>query len=199
MPEQKIVIIPSRLHKFAFCPRQVWFDYWLQLKKPLRQRLRMFVGKLMHWIHHLFRVGYVKEELLEVEIPELNVKLVGKPDAYKIDGDTVIIEEFKSYSRPRSTNRWGIPAWESDLVQALAYGYMLSRIYGKRVLVTVRYIDSSITFEYTKDLELALMQYIRQYKEMVELGTILPEAKRDRRCNRCIYREICDVIDSEVA
>jgi len=196
MPEE-VVILPSKLHQFAFCPRQIWLDYWLQAKKPLRQRLRMFLGKVAHWIHHIFRVGYTKEQLLEVEIPELGVKLVGKPDAYRVDADTVVVEEFKSYRKPGAPNRWGLPVWESDLVQALAYAYMLSRIHSKRILITVRYIDSSVTFEYSKELELVLMQYIEQYKRMVELGTILPEARRDRRCNKCVYKEICDRVDSE--
>jgi len=197
MPE-RIVILPSRLHQFAFCPRQIWLDYWLQAKKPLRQRLRMFLGKIAHWIHHIFRVGYTKERLLEVEIPDLNVKLVGKPDAYRIDVDTVVVEEFKSYSRPKNPNRWGIPVWESDLVQVLAYAFMLSRMHnGKRVLVTVRYIDGSVAFEYSKELETILIQYIQQYKKVVELEIVMPEVKRDRRCNKCVYKEICDRIDSE--
>lgn len=196
MADKTIVILPSKLHQFAYCPRQVWFDHFIPIKKPLPQRIRMFIGRLLHMVHHLFKIGYAKEQLLEVEIPELGVKLVGKPDAYKADADAVFVEEFKSYRAPRKPNRWGLPVWESDLVQTLAYAYMLRKIHSKDVLITVRYIDTSATFQYDEKLESVLMLYIDQYRRMAETG-ILPDAERGRKCEKCIYREICDKLDSE--
>jgi len=194
MAGKTIVILPSKLHQFVFCPRQVWFEHFIPVKKPLAQRIRMFLGRLLHVIHHLFRVGYEKEKLLEVEVPELGVKLVGKPDAYRADADAVIVEEFKSYRAPRKPNRWGLPVWESDLVQALAYAYMLRKTHSRNILVTVRYIDTSASFQYDEKLESILMLYIQEYRRMVETG-ILPDAERGKKCEKCIYREICNMLD----
>ena len=196
MKNDKIYITPSRLHQFAFCPRQVFFDHYLKVKKPLRQRIRMWIGKLLHLIHHLFRVGYIKEELLKVEVDEIDgVVLVGKPDSYRIDGDTIILEEFKSTRLPRKPNRWYLMAWESDVVQALAYAYMLQKIHGKKVFVVIRYIDEATTFEFNELLKQGLLCVIEEYKKMVDYK-LFPDAVRNRRCNKCPYRELCDTIDS---
>lgn len=196
MRNGKIYVTPSRLHQFAFCPRQVFFDHYLKVKKPMRQRIRMWIGKLLHFFHHLFRVGYIKEELLKVGVDEIDgVVLVGKPDSYRIDGDTIILEEFKSTRLPRKPNRWYLMAWESDVVQALAYAYMLQKIHGKKVFVVIRYIDEATTFEFNELLKQGLLCVIEEYKKMVDYK-LFPDAVRNRRCNRCPYRELCDTIDS---
>jgi len=191
MGSGKLYITPSKLHQFAFCPRQVFFDHYLKVKKPLRQRIRMWIGKLLHFFHHLLRPGYTKEQLMQVEVADMGIVLVGKPDAYKDDGDTIIIEEFKSTKMPRSPNSWGVNAWESDMVQALAYAFMLRRLTGKEPLIIIRYINGAVQVPYN---EAILMRYLEQYRKMVEYG-IFPETVRNRRCSRCIYRELCDALD----
>jgi len=193
---EQIIVTPSKLHQFAFCPRQVWFDYYLQVKRPLIQRLRMFVGKALHIVHHLFRVGYEKEKLLEVDVPDLNIRLVGKPDAFADIGDVIHIEEFKSTKQPRSLNRWGLQVWESDMVQSLAYAYILFKLYGKIVMITVRYVDGSVTFQYDEKLEAVLFMYLKQYRDMIDTK-VFPDVSRGRKCDRCVYRDICNYIDSE--
>jgi len=192
----KIIVTPSRLHQFAYCPRQVFFDHYIKVPRPLKQRIRMWIGKLLHFFHHLFRVGYIKEELLKVEVDEIDgVVLVGKPDSYKIDGDTIVLEEFKSTKMPRRVNRWGLMVWESDMVQALAYAYMLQKIHGCRdVHVILRYINGIATLRYNEQMKAILLQYIEEYKKMVEYK-LFPETTRNNRCNKCIYKELCDKAD----
>ena len=191
----KIYVTPSRLHQFMFCPRQVFFDYYIRAPKPLKARIRMWIGKLLHFFHHIFRVGYIREELLKVEVDELEgVVLVGKPDAYRVDKDVVILEEFKSTRMPRVPNKWDLMAWESDVVQALAYAYMLNKIFGKKVFIIIRYIDGTTTFEFNELSKLGLLCVIEEYRKMVEYK-LFPDAVRNRRCNRCPYRELCDTID----
>ena len=197
MQNSKIRVNPSRLHQFVYCPRIVFFDHYLKVKKPLRQRIRMWIGKLLHYIHHLFRPGYVKEELLQVEVPELGIVLVGKPDSYKVTEDAIVLEEFKSYRMPKAPNKWDLLAWESDVIQAVAYAYMLNKIYGKKVMVIIRYIDGVTTFEYNELLKLGLLAVLEEYRKMVEYK-LFPETKRNRKCNRCQYRELCDIVDSGV-
>jgi len=196
MSSRKIVVTPSKLHQFMFCARQTWFDHFIGLKKPFKQRLRMFIGKILHHIHHLFKIGYEKEKMLGVEIPELNILLIGKPDSYKVNDDVILIEEFKSTKAPRSMNRWGLQVWEPDFIQTLSYAYILYKLYGKPVIATVRYIDTSISFQYDDKMEVYLLWYINRYRKMVE-SSVLPDVYRGKRCSSCIYKEICDIIDSE--
>jgi len=191
----RLIITPSKLHQFTYCPRIPWFDYYLQYKRTLRQRVRMFIGKVLHWIHHTFKYGYEKEKLLSVDIPELDVTLLGKPDSYRIDGDVIFVEEFKSTKSPKYLNCLGLQVWECDMVQSLAYAYILKRLYGKDVIITVRYVNTSVTFNYNEKLEEILMWYIERYKKMVEFQ-YLPDTPRNKRCITCVYREMCDVVDA---
>jgi len=197
MKKDVIYVRPSTLHKFVFCPRQVFFDYYLREKRPLVQRLRMLIGKILHWIHHLLKRGYINEELNSVEVDEIEgVVLVGKPDSYRVEGDTVILEEFKSSRIPRKANRYDVLAWEPDMIQACAYAYMLKKKYGRSVFVIIRYLDGATTFEYNDFMESCLLSVLEKYKKMVE-GKILYDVHRTRKCNKCIYRNLCDKIDME--
>jgi len=196
LSSRKIVVTPSKLHQFTFCSRQTWFDHYIGLKKPLKMRIRMFIGRILHYIHHLFKIGYEKERLLGVDIPDLNVLLVGKPDSYKVSDDVIYVEEFKSTRSPKGLNRFGLGIWESDFIQTLSYAYILYKLYRKPVIATVRYIDTAITFQYDDKMEAYLLWYIDQYRKMVETG-VLPDVYRGKRCSSCIYKEICDIIDSE--
>ena len=121
--------------------------------------------------------------------------LIGKPDSYRIDNDIIILEEFKSTRMPKRPNRWNLMAWESDVVQALAYAYMLNKIYNKKVFIIVRYIDGVTSFEYNDFLKIGLLCVLEEYRKMVEYE-ILPDVPRNRRCDKCPYRELCDTIDS---
>ena len=192
MGSNKIYVTPSKLHQFAFCPRQVFFDYYIKAPKPLRQRIRMLIGKLLHLIHHLFRPGYVKEKKIEVEVEDMNIVLVGKPDAYKLSSP--VIEEFKSTRMPKTPNKWGIMAWESDMVQALAYAYMIKKLHGVSPNILIRYIDGVTTIEFNEQMEAILMQYLEEYKKMIEYK-LFPDVVRNRRCRKCQYRELCDKVD----
>jgi len=195
MKNDKIYVTPSRLHQFAFCPRQVFFDHYLKVKKPLRQRIRMLIGKLLHFIHHLFRPGYEKEKLMQVEIEDMGIVLVGKPDAFRLNSP--VVEEFKSTRMPKVPNRWSVLAWESDMVQALVYAYMIKRLHGVSPNILIRYIDGVTTLEFNEQMEAILMQYLEEYKKMVDYK-LFPDVPRNRRCNRCPYRELCDTIDYKV-
>jgi len=188
---EKIYVTPSRLHQFVYCPRQVFFDHYLKVKKPLLQRLRMWIGKLLHLIHHLLSPGYEKEKLMQVEIEDMGIVLVGKPDAFRLNSP--VVEEFKSTRMPKVPNRWGVLAWESDMVQALAYAYIIKRLHGVSPNILIRYIDGVTTLEFNEQMEAILMQYLDEYKKMVDYKLLYDVPKR-RRCQKCVYRELCETV-----
>ena len=96
--KKEAVVTPSELRKLGFCPTLYFFDVHTPAPQPLALRLRAWLGRLAHMIHHILRPGWVKEELLRARVDELGVVLVGKPDSYRINGanGTLIVEEFKS-------------------------------------------------------------------------------------------------------
>ena len=194
-----IVVTPSWLRQFVYCPRQVFFDYYLALKKPLTQRLKMLLGKLLHFFFRLRKRDYIHEELLEADVEELGIKLVGKPDAYRTEPPEV--REYKTSKMP--TVPWhgfnGIMAYLSDVTQACAYAYIIKRKFNidKPITITIQYVDGIAQFAYNENMEEHLLDVLKLYKQMVE-NKLLPEASTGRKCRKCPYLEICKQIEENL-
>lgn len=185
------MVYPSRLNKLGYCPRQLFFDIHIPVKPKLRVRLRLLIGKALHVLRGLLKRGFVKEELISAEIPELGAILVGRPDNYRVLEDYILLEEFKSTKMPSRENPYGAKAWLGDMLQAMAYSYMLSAKYTKPVKAYVCYLDGRVEIELDREL---LLKYVELYKYVVAHG-LLPD-KRERCSPRCQYLGLCGLVDS---
>ena len=158
-----------------------------QTQKPdtFLRKLAKKIGSLKYSIYRITKIsrGYETEKLLKAEVEDLNVILIGKPDAYRINHDHIILEEFKNKRKPYKRE---LP-WMEDYVQALAYAYILRQNYGKEVKIIVRYKDGVMEAPYDQDL---LFFYIMQYVYIVN-GTATPEAAKNNRCRICQYKDRC--------
>jgi len=189
--KRQIIIYPSEIHKFAYCPRQYFFAIYMPLPLPLKKRARMLLGRLYHAILGWFsrRRGYVTEELFEKQLG--SVILRGRPDAYRRNGDVLEIVERKSGSGPRR----GV--WISDMLQATAYGVMLRRS-NERVLLRVEYRSGSRLSELDSEKIGILIKIIDDIVLVKKYG-IVPYANRSpRRCATCPYKDLCEQLDKEL-
>jgi len=180
----------SDLHKFAFCPRRFFFDMVFQAKPPLSSRLRMMLGKLLHFFHHVFRLRWRREELLKAYVEELDLHLVGKPDCFKDCGEYILLEEFKSGRAPRSNTHPAVVngAWRSDFIQLQAYAYILRKTFGKPVKMQLRYVDRTV--EVSEDATL-LMETLSHFKSVVE-DLVFPDPYYvGGNCAKCTYQQVC--------
>ena len=202
-PSERVFVTPSNLKKMIFCRRQVFFDHYLQLKIPILRRLKMLIGRLKHFFFRLRKKGFTCEELLQCEVEEIpSLILVGKPDAYQVRDDVILLEEYKSY-KVRTldftidiyniTNRFF-----GDLYQAAAYAYMLQKIYNKNVFITIRYADHAISFGFDEKMKQYLLDALTDYKKIIE-DKILFDEEVTRKCKRCQYRDFCLKINQELS
>ena len=187
-----VVVYPSEIHKYAYCPRQYFFSLYMPLPAPLHRRIRMLLGRLYHailgWISRLR--GYTTEEHIERKIG--NVILRGRPDAYKRSGDVLEIIERKSGRGPKK----GV--WLSDMLQASAYGFML-RSGRERVILRVEYRSGSRLSELDSD-KIGLLFKIIDEIVMVKKYGIVPHPNRSpKRCAVCPYRDVCEELDRVLA
>ena len=202
-PSERVFVTPSNLKKMIFCRRQVFFDHYLQLKIPILRRLKMLIGRLKHFFFRLRKKGFTCEELLQCEVEEIpNLILIGKPDAYQVRDDVILLEEYKSY-KVRTldftidiyniTNRFF-----GDLYQAAAYAYMLQKIYNKNVFITIRYADHAVSFSFDEKMKQYLLDALAEYKKIIE-DKILFDEEVTRRCGKCQYRDFCLKINQELS
>lgn len=184
------MVRPSDLRKVGYCPTMYFFEVFVKGKPPLILRVKALWGRLLHAIHHTIRLSWVNEELLKAPVEELRIVLVGKPDSYKFMTDElIVVEEFKSRRAPKGAGTLIYDgAWISDALQLMAYGYILSRVYGKKVKLKIRYIDKSVEIRYDEDILLKRLSLLRDIVEGVFPD---PEWVSRNKCRRCPYREFC--------
>lgn len=187
-----VVIYPSEIHHFAYCPRQYFFSLYLPQPRPLAERLRLLLGRLYH---ALLRIparlrGYRSEETLEARLG--GIILRGRPDSYRKQDDTVEIVERKSGRGPRR----GV--WLSDMLQVTAYGVML-RGESERIVLRVEYRGGRSRSSELDSEKVAILASIVDDIVLVKKHGIVPYANRSpRRCARCPYRSLCEELDRQL-
>ena len=176
---KKIVILPSELNTFAFCQAKAYYNYHYKKKPKLKARIRMMIGRFKHFLFHIKRRDYKKEQKFRIENDEFII--IGKIDAYKEENGELIVEEYKSGKRPAC----GI--YESDKVQLLAYMYLLNKTFNKPVKGFVVYSNGRVEVSYDEQL---FLRYVEKYIAVIS-GFQLAEKRRGKWCDSCQYQVDC--------
>ena len=187
-----IIVYPSEIHHFAYCPRQYFFSLYLPQPRPLGVKIRLLLGRIYH---ALLRIpaslrGYRSEETLETRLGD--VILRGRPDSYKKQDDVVEIVERKSGRGPRR----GV--WLSDMLQVTAYGIIL-RNKGEKIILKIEYRGGKSRSSTLDSRKVTSLISIIDDIVLVKKYGIVPYANRSpRRCVRCPYRSLCEELDREL-
>ncbi len=189
MASGKIVVRPSEIHEFVYCPRLFFFDYYLGRERRLGERLRLLLGRLYHALLGLpDRIrGRLVEDTLEVDLGKVVIR--GRPDAYSLGDDRALVVERKSSKPPRR----GV--WSSDSAQALTYAFMLARLHGVEVEASVEYPTRKARTRLDEEKINLIMKIIDDIV-LVKAYGIVPKALRSPgKCGRCPFRDICEALD----
>ncbi len=192
MPGEKIVVRPSEIHEFVYCPRLFFFDTHLGRERTLRERLRLLLGRLYHALLGLpdrLR-GRIVEETLEVDLGRVIIR--GRPDAYSIEDGLARVVERKSSRPPRR----GV--WSSDSAQALTYAFMLARLHGVEAEASVEYPTRRARARLDEEKVYYILRLIDDIV-LVKAYGIVPKALRSPgKCARCPFREVCEALDEDL-
>ncbi|MEM2629305.1 MAG: CRISPR-associated protein Cas4 [Acidilobaceae archaeon] len=188
---KKPVITPSEVRTYTYCPRLYFFEVHVKLGKPLKSKIRMLLGRILHYFREIIARlrGFTVEELIEVDIGPYIMR--GKPDYYRVEDGEVFIVEVKSSRGPHTG------AWFSDYMQGVAYGFILSRVRRniREVNVEIKYMRSTARIKVNSE-HIALLARILDEINIIKVHGILPYPNRSQaKCNRCIYRDICFKLD----
>jgi len=190
---RRVIVTPSEVHEFAYCPRLYFFSVHVGRERSLRERLRLLVGRIYHLVFSLRdrAAGRSVEESIEVELGG-GVVVRGRPDAYSVEDDRLLVVERKSSRPPRRG------AWLSDAAQASVYALMLSVLYGAReARIRVEYPGASRETVLDSD-RVALVSRLIDDLVLVKVHGVVPWAARSaRKCSRCPFRRECELLDSE--
>ncbi len=193
MAEDRIVVWPSEAHTFAYCPRLYFFELYLGRERSLWERFRLLIGRVYHYLLGLGdRVrGRRVEEPFEARLGAVTIR--GRPDAFEVSEDHLLIVERKSSKPPRKG------AWTSDAVQASIYALILSRMYGHpQARIRVEYPGARRESNLDSD-KVALVTRLLDDIVLVKYFGIVPKALRSpRKCGKCPFREVCEELDRKL-
>ncbi|MEM1927265.1 MAG: CRISPR-associated protein Cas4 [Acidilobaceae archaeon] len=187
-----VVVNPSEIRLYAYCPRLLFFREHLGARRSLALELRALIGRLYHIILGFIALlrGFKVELSLEEKLG--SVVLRGRPDYYRIEEERAEVVEAKSSRGPPE----GV--WLSDLLQVTAYGFILARRGARRVDLVVRYADGARRLELTPELSVMMLKSVDDIV-MVKKHGVLPVALRsEAKCEKCLYREECYSIDENL-
>ncbi|MDP8003494.1 MAG: CRISPR-associated protein Cas4 [Caldisphaera sp.] len=190
--KEKAIIYPSEIHSYFYCPRVFFFEKHLKKKPSLMNRFRLFLGTLFHLSFRIRDVikRYSYEIPLETDLG--NVKIRGRPDAFKIDNELAYIIERKSSKSPYKG------AWISDIMQATAYGIIITREKQlSQAKIEIRYPNDKRYFLMDSKLTSLVLKGIDDMI-LIKYYGILPYAKRGNRCKTCPYRDECFMLDEDM-
>lgn len=186
----KYKVTPSEVHKFVYCPRQYFFEHHLPRTMSLRERIRLLAGKLFHIIKSMTSKmkGYSVEERVEAIIG--HVKIVGRADALKLEGEAAEVVERKSGKAPRKG------AWASDVLQAALYALTLVKSGGvNEARIRIEYRDKAHSYVFNDDLAAMALRVIDDLI-LVKYHGLVPYPRRGpRRCAMCPFRSACEELD----
>jgi len=190
------IVLPSKARSFTYCPRRYFFEVHLGRERGLLERARMLLGTLYHAVlgalDRLLR-GRTVEEPVRARLG--GYLIVGRPDAYQVDGDTLLVVERKSGSAPRR----GV--WLSDMVQAVLYVVALRRsgVAAERSVIELSYArGGSRVFEVDED-QVAIALKIIEDMMLAEEGVVPAALPTPGKCSSCPFRLECEAVDEELA
>ncbi len=189
----KYKVTPSEVHKFVYCPRQYFFEHHLSRTMSLREQVRLFLGKLFHIIKSLTSKmrGYSVEEKVVAFVG--NIKIVGRADALKLEGEAAEVIERKSGKAPRKG------AWASDVLQAAIYALTLIRSGSvSKARIKIEYRNKAHSYVFNEDLAAMALRVIDDLI-LVKYHGLVPYPRRGpRRCTKCPFRSACEELDKSL-
>jgi CRISPR-associated exonuclease Cas4 len=185
---------PSDLHTLGYCPRLLFFETHMPRRRGIGERVRLALGRLYHALLSLpLRLrGFRVEEPLEAELGA--VLLRGRSDAIALRDGTAVVVERKSGRTPRRR------AWDSDILQAAAYGVIaLRRGLASRALFTIAYRAGSYTYSLDHATAAAVMRAVDDVVAIRYWGIVGYPRRSSGKCSRCPYRVFCEELDKKLA
>lgn len=135
--------------------------------------------------------GYSVEEPMQARLG--SVLLRGRSDGVHLEGRSAVIVERKSGRGPRRG------AWDSDVLQAAAYGLIMLRSgLADEARIRIAYRTRSYTYRLDSSTVAAVLRALDDVVAIRYWGVVGHPRRSPRKCARCPFREACEALDREL-
>lgn len=195
MSSSKVIKVnASDLNKAIYCPVKFYYELFTPIKKPLKVKIRLFLGRLYHSIVEFISFKWARERKFSLQYRE-DVVLVGKPDLIRDNGDHIVVKEIKSSNAPKVGSHFsyrGIKIYH--IPQLIAYYKLLKSKYEKPIRVYIKYRDKEVEVPINSDTE-DLFNIALEVTLMILKGQLVNRIWRVSNCKACEYSQICNYKD----
>ncbi|RKY34347.1 MAG: CRISPR-associated protein Cas4 [Candidatus Omnitrophota bacterium] len=194
-PLSQVMITPSEVIEYLFCPRFTYFLNVLKIKQYEEKRYKVQKGRRVHEDRLRNNKQYLrkkipmisKEQNVYLAVPELNVRGIVDEILWLKNGNLAPVDyKYSLYKKF---------AFVTHKIQLCLYGIMIEKTYGKKVeRGYIAYIrDSSKTFEIELDASLkqkALLM-VNNVLEIISKEKMPKKTSEKARCVDCTYKNMC--------
>lgn len=188
-----MVVTPSHIIEYLFCPRFTWFEYVLVIPQYEERHYKVSKGRNMHDLKLIQNKEYlrkrigVKEKWLDQYLT--NDLMRGKVDEVLLlnDGSMAPLDyKFAQYKDK---------IYSTYKTQLFCYAWLIEENFGNPVkkgfLVYTRSKNKLIEIGITDSDKQEVKRCVNEINTIVE-GNVYPKAtKYKKRCLTCTYRNIC--------
>jgi CRISPR-associated exonuclease Cas4 len=188
-----MIVTPSHIIEYLFCPRFTWFEYVLSIPQYEGRHYKVKKGRNVHDLkltqnkeYLRKRIG-VKEKWLDQYLT--NTWLRGKVDEVLLlnDGTMAPLDyKFAHYKEK---------IYSTYKTQIYCYAWLIEENFGKPVkkgfLVYTRSKNKLVEIEISDTNKTEVKKCVKEIDRIIE-GNYYPKAtKYKKRCLTCTYRNIC--------
>ena len=191
----KILITPSEIIEYLYCPRFIYFMNCLQIGQNEQKRFKIQKGRDIHKDKTKINKDYLRKKIgatgkeIDVYLSSNSLYLRGIVDEVLTlkDGTMAPLDyKFAEYKKKQFVTYFN---------QSLAYGLMISenysRIVKKGFIVYTRSHNKLVSIEFTEKNKDQLKNIIDKILRIIHTGHYPKKTSSRLRCHDCTYRGIC--------
>jgi len=190
-----VLLTPSEIIAYLYCPRFIYFMFYLNLKEHEEKRFKVQKGRRIHEEKTRINKDYLRKRIgatnKETEVYLLSEKLHlrGVPDEVLTleDGSMAPLDyKFDAYKQRN---------YKMLKTQSLAYALLISENYDTSVhkgfIVYTRSRNKLVEIEFTPGDDAALKKTIHAMLLIIQKGWYLGKTSSKAKCIDCAYKNIC--------
>lgn len=190
-----LLITPSEIIEYVFCPRFTYFMFVLDIQQHEEKRYKVQVGREIHEEKAQINKDYLRKKI-GVTAKEQEVYL--SSDALHLKGivdEVLTLENGTMAPLDYKFAEYSDYMFSTHKYQSLCYALLIEANYGKPVeqgfIVYTRSNNKLVEIEFKESDREELKDIIREMVFIIQKGFYPKKTKSTARCGDCTYRNIC--------
>jgi len=194
-PQSQVMITPSDLVEFLYCPRFIYFQNVLKIPQYEEKRYKVLKGRQAHENRERWNKQYLRKKIpvlrketnVYLADPEIGLRGIVDEILYLSDGTIAPVDYKYTLFREKT--------FRTHKFQIIAYSILLESVYSLQVkrayIAYSRGGSRTNEIIITDDNKQRVLQTIKQILLIIRNERLPQKTKYPVRCRDCTYKNIC--------